>query len=170
MTSATIDLIDRVSRRLTDDDAVHARGAPATDDEIAAAEAALGCRFPPSYRAFLREVGGLSIPTHLGVVHHFVGLHHGGEPAKAVPGVVEQTLLARGEGRLAPHLVVVGMGAGYREWFCLDTARGDEGGEHPVRLFDARDNALDGDFYADFGTMVDEVLGFVEETLATPRD
>jgi len=172
VTNATIELIDRVSQRLTGGSDGHARGAPASEDEIAAAEDALGCRFPPSYRDFLRQVGGLSIPSHLGVVHHFVGLHatDGDAPTSGVPGVVEQTLTARSAGRLGSHLVVVGMGAGFREWFCLDTDRGDDDGEHPVRLFDARDNALDGEFYADFGTMVDEVLGFVEQTLATPLD
>jgi hypothetical protein len=39
-----------------------------------------------------------------------------------------------------------------------------------VRLFDARDNAIDQTFYANFGAMLQEVLGFVAENLARPCD
>lgn len=184
MTLRTSELIERVRRRYGD---APVRGVPATDDDIAAAEAILGCAFPPSYRAFLRQVGGLSLPPHLGVVHDIVGLHgDGGDAPVAAPasdhssaawpmplprgGVVEHTLAARRSHRLDDHLVVVGMGAGFREWFCLDVRRTDEAGECPVRLYDASDRALDGEFYSDFGRMVEEVLGFVEQQLEVPLD
>ena len=61
--------------------------------------------------------------------------------------------------------VVVGMGAEFQEWFCLDLNEASDDGEFPIVLFDARDNALDQKFYDSFGQMLDEVLGFVEQNL-----
>jgi hypothetical protein len=37
-------------------------------------------------------------------------------------------------------------------------------------LFDARDNALDQQFYDDFGQMLEEVMGFVADSLDQPLD
>ena len=163
MTERTFAILDRVDERYAD---LAQRGVPATDADIAAAEATLGCAFPPSYRRFLRQIGGLSLPEHLGVVQHFVGVGDG----PVLAGVVAQTLAARRAYQLSDDLVVVGMGAERREWFCLDTRRSAEDGECPVRLYDARDRALDGEFYADFGCMFDEVLGFVEAALDVEYD
>jgi len=68
------------------------------------------------------------------------------------------------------HLVVVGMGAEFQEWFCLDLSKPRANGEYPIVLFDARDNALDQQFYDDFGQMLNEVLGFVADSLEQPLD
>ena len=167
MISDTFELVDRVRQRLVAADKLCQLAKPASEADIAAAEETLGVTFPPSYRSFLREVGGLAIPPHLGVVHHFVGLSP--MPPDNL-SVVDHTLAARTERKLPPHLLVVGMGADFQEWFCLDVNRESEAGEYPVLLFDARDNALDQQFYPDFDQMLREVLGFVEETLATPMD
>ena len=162
MSPETIALIDRVTRRLTAADNACLIAGPANEAAISAAEEALGCEFPPSYRQFLRRYGAITIPTNLGLVHSFVGLDAKTEGYK---GVVERTLGARVENRLSSHLVVVGMGAEFQEWFCLDLDERNEDGEYPVVLFDARDNALDQKFYDSFGQMLDEVLGFVEQNL-----
>jgi hypothetical protein len=167
MTSDTFELFDRVRARLAAAEKPFQLSAPATEADIAAAEETLGITFPPSYRHFLRQIGGLAIPPHLGVVHHFVGLSAMPPDAK---GLVDHTLAARTERKFPPHLLVVGMGADFQEWFCLDVNRENEGGEYPVLLFDARDNAVDQQFYPDFGQMLREVLGFVEENLDTPMD
>ncbi len=37
-------------------------------------------------------------------------------------------------------------------------------------MFDARDNALDQQFYTDFGQMLEEVMGFVADSLEQPVD
>jgi hypothetical protein len=37
-------------------------------------------------------------------------------------------------------------------------------------MFDARDNALDQQFYEDFGQMLAEVMGFVADSLEQPLD
>ena len=162
MSPDTIALVERVTRRLSDAaDACEIAG-PASEAAIAAAEEQLGCAFPPSYRQFLRRYGAITIPTHLGLVHSFVGVAPGTEGYR---GVVERTLGARVENRLASHLVVVGMGAEFQEWFCLDLDDTNDEGEHPIVLFDARDNALDQKFYDSFGQMLDEVLAFVEQNL-----
>jgi hypothetical protein len=161
--SQTIDLIERVRRRLAEVDQRCVIAGPVPEALVAAAEDKLGCAFPPSYRAFLLRYGSLSLPSGLAVVHDFVGIDHG--KADGQRGVVERTLTARLENRLGNNLVVVGLGADQAEWFCLDSARPHGGGELPVLLFDARDNHTDQVFYDDFGAMLREVLTFVEDSL-----
>ena len=181
MKSNTIELVERVRRRLQELENRCEIAGPVPEAAISAAETALGCTFPPSYRSFLRTFGGIAIPPHLAVVHDFVGVANGQSHAHA-PGdggtngsaaatdVVRRTLQARAEGRLGDHLVVVGIGAQHQEWFCLDVSRPSSAGEYPVRMFDARDNALDQQFYEDFGQMLVEVMGFVADSLEQPLD
>lgn len=174
MTSDTIELVERVRRRLKEHENGCQIAGPVPEAAISAAEAALGCRFPPSYRSFLRTFGGIAIPPHLGVVHDFVGV--AAEPVDAAgptggaTDVVRRTLQARIERKLADHLVVVGLGAQHQEWFCLDVSKPSSTGEYPVVLFDAKDNALDQQFYEDFGQMLAEVMGFVADNLDQPLD
>lgn len=163
MRSDTIKLVEHVRRRLTEHDNPFTIAGPVSESEIVAAEDALGVTFPPSYRTFLLTFGGIAIPPHLGVVHEFVGVAPSND-------VVQRTLLARTERKLANHLVVIGMGAQFQEWFCLDVSRETSEGEYPVVLFDAKDNALDQQFYEDFGQMFEEVMGFVAESLDQPLD
>ncbi len=168
--STTIDLVEQVRRQLPGGDAYAcAIAGPVHEQAIVAAELALGCQFPPSYRAFLRLFGGLALPSHLGVVHSFAGVTGSASPS-TLTNVVTVTLRARDERRLATHLIVVGLGANSQEWFCLDPHQVSDDGEYPVRLFDARDNAIDQLFYASFGDMLSEVLGFVAANLDRPRD
>ena len=164
--SNTVELVENVRRRLQGHDQGCKIAGPVDDTAIDTAEDALGCSFPPSYRSFLRTFGGLAIPPHLGIVHDFVGLHVTGD----VEDVVRRTLRAREEKKLGTHLIVVGMGAQGREWFCLDSSRSNSAGEYPVVLFDARDNALDQQFYDDFDHMLREVMSFVVENLEQPLD
>jgi cell wall assembly regulator SMI1 len=167
MTSDTIELVERVRRRLTEHENRCQIAGPAPENAISAAEEALGVTFPPSYRHFLRTFGGIAIPPHLGVVHDFVGVQTTEEAAN---DVVHRTLEGRAHRKLGDHLVVVGMGAEYQEWFCLDASKPRANGEYPVLLFDARDNALDQQFYDDFGQMLQEVMGFVADSLDQPLD
>jgi hypothetical protein len=131
MTSGTIELVERIRHRLDEQEHPVRIVGPVPEAAISAAEEALGCTFPPSYRTFLRTFGGIALPTHLGVV---------------------------------------GLGAESQEWFCLDVSREDAKGEYPVLMYDARDNALDQQFYDDFGQMLEEVMGFVAEALDQPLD
>ena len=167
MTSDTIELVERVRQRLQRQENPVRIAGPVPEAAISAAEEALGCTFPPSYRTFLRTFGGIALPTHLGIVHDFVGVT---PTAEAAGDVVARTLQARVERQLGEHLVVVGMGAQYQEWFCLDVSKPHANGEYPVLLFDARDNALDQQFYDDFGQMLEEVMGFVADSLEQPLD
>jgi hypothetical protein len=172
MTSDTIELVERVRRSLgrrEHDNPCRITG-PAPDSAIAAAEEALGVTFPPSYREFLKTFGGIALPTHLGIVHDFVGVTSIDANVEKPDDVVGRTLRAREERRLAGHLVVVGMGADFQEWFCLDASKPRANGEYPILLFDARDNALDQQFYDDFGQMLHEVMGFVADSLEQPLD
>jgi hypothetical protein len=175
MTSDTIELVQRVRLRLEEQESPCEIAGPVPESAISAAEVALGCRFPPSYRSFLRTFGGIAIPPHLGIVHEFVGVANGHAAAAAldepsVRDVVRRTLQARAERRLGDHLVVVGIGAQHQEWFCLDVSKPSSAGEYPVLMYDARDNALDQKFYEDFGQMLQEVLGFVADHLEQPLD
>lgn len=166
MTNDTIELVERVRRRLREHENSCEIAGPAPEAAITAAEQALGVTFPPSYRTFLRTFGGIAIPAHLGIVHDFVGMRS----SDAAADVVKRTLDARLERKLSENLVVVGMGAQYQEWFCLDVSRTQPNGEAPVVMYDARDNALDQQFYDDFGQMLQEVMGFVADSLEQPLD
>ena len=166
MMSNTIELVERVRQRLDRQDTKVRIAGPVTEDAITAAETTLDCTFPPTYRSFLRTWGGIALPTHLGIVHDFVGVM----PGDSDGDVVQRTLRARTERKLPEHLVVVGMGAQYQEWFCLDISKQLPNGEYPVVMFDARDNAVDQQFYDDFGQMLDEVMGFVADSLDQPLD
>ncbi len=166
MTSDTIELVERVRQRLDHQDTKIRIAGPVTEDVITAAEETLDCAFPPSYRSFLRTWGGIALPTHLGIVHDFVGVM----PGDSDGDVVQRTLRARAERKLPENLVVVGMGAQYQEWFCLDISKQLPNGEYPVVMFDTRDNAVDQQFYDDFGQMLDEVMGFVADSLDQPLD
>jgi len=166
MTSDTIELVERVRQRLDRQEAKVRIAGPVSEDAITAAEETLDCAFPPSYRSFLRTWGGIALPTHLGIVHDFVGV----SPGDSDGDVVQRTLRAREERKLPEHLVVVGMGAQFQEWFCLDVSKTLPNGEYPVVMFDARDNAVDQQFYDDFGQMLDEVMGFVADSLDQPLD
>ena len=170
MTSGTIELVERIRHRLDDQEHAVRIAGPAPEAAISAAEEALGCTFPPSYRTFLRTFGGIALPTHLGIVHDFVGVAEPAGDGAAADDVVGRTLRAREERHLAEHLVVVGIGAESQEWFCLDVSRPLPNGEYPVLMFDARDNALDQQFYDDFGQMLEEVMGFVADSLDQPLD
>lgn len=174
MTTDTIELVERVRRRLKEHENPCRIAGPAPESAISAAEAALGCRFPPSYRTFLSTFGGIAIPPHLGVVHDFVGVApapvESSGAADDGTDVVRRTLQARAERKLADHLVVVGLGAQHQEWFCLDVSKPNSTGEYPVVMFDAKDNALDQQFYDDFGQMLAEVMGFVADNLDQPLD
>jgi len=163
MTSGTIELVERIRHRLGQQEYPVKITGPTTEAKITAAELALDCTFPPSYRNFLLTFGGIALPTHLGIVHDFVGVAEADD-------VVGRTLKGREERKLPEHLVVVGLGAQSQEWFCLDVNHPQANGEYPVVMFDARDNALDQQFYDDFGQMLDEVMGFVADSLDQPLD
>jgi hypothetical protein len=164
MTSATIELVERVRRRLSEHDNPCRIAGPVPESEISAAEIALGVTFPPSYRTFLLTFGGIAIPPHLGIVHDFVGVKPASQDVPTTD-VVQKTLTARAERKLNENLIVVGMGADSKEWFCLDVSRAAANGECPVLMYDARDNAVDQQFYDDFGQMLEEVMGFVADSL-----
>lgn len=175
MTTGTIELVERIRHRLNQQEHPIQIAGPAPESAIAAAETALGCTFPPSYRAFLRTFGGIALPPHLGIVHDFVGVSPSKASAPAetdviAEDVVGRTLKAREERGIPEHLLIVGLGAQFQEWFCLDVSQQRANGECPVRMYDARDNTLDQQFYDDFGQMLDQVMVFVADSLDQPLD
>jgi len=161
----SFDLIERARRRLKEHDLTCAIAGGVSDAAIDAAEEALACTFPPSYRAFLRGFGAVTLPPRVSTIHQLVGIDGPAESEGDDKGVVQRTLHARIENRLSKSLVIVGLGTESGEWFCLDIDRVRADGECPIMLFDARDNQLDQQFYDDFPSMVHEVLTFVLETI-----
>jgi hypothetical protein len=98
---------------------------PRPESLVASAEAALGLRFPPSYRQFLLELGAGDIGGFevYGVVNEEFG-------DARVPDAIALTLQARRSG-LDPRYILIGtLGDGSHD--CLDTAHPGAGGEVPV--------------------------------------
>lgn len=102
---------------------------PATPDQIAAAEAALGVRLPPSFRAFLR--------VHNGGGVYDTSLY--GVAAEDGFDLVRLNLRAR-EDEVPDHLVAFAATIS-GEVFCFDTSRGEDG-EAPVMVIDAEEGKL----------------------------
>jgi antitoxin YobK len=97
---------------------------PAPEDAIRGLEAAFGEPMPPSYRAFLSRFGGVSIldSSYSGIID--------GRIEEGRGWVWSDTLTAREECHLAPHLLVVRPDEdGFK---CLDFSRRTPDGECPV--------------------------------------
>ena len=112
---------------------------------IARAEAALGLRFPPSYRAFLAALG-------CGDIEGFevYGVIDSNFDASAVPNGIWLTLEERETG-LPNHLVIVS-DTGDGAYYALDTSRTDAAGECPV-VCEEIDGRVD-TVAEDFGTFL----------------
>lgn len=98
-------------------------GTGAGEPAIEAAENALGVRFPPGYRTFLRK---------LGVTHWPREIYGISETNSRYSNVVQNTLSERTEvePELPPHLVALSPD-GWGNHYCLDTSN-PAGGECPV--------------------------------------
>jgi hypothetical protein len=113
-------------------------GQPVADATIAAAENALGIRFPPSYREFVKRVGFCAIgPREL------YGITRSGLDATSVPSVIFATRSEREAGGLPPELLLIEESGG-GEMYVLDTRAANSDGEAPVKMWtpafhDARD-------------------------------
>jgi antitoxin YobK len=90
------------------------------------AEAALGLAFPPSYRAFVRELGAGDIGGE-----EFYGIVDEDFENSGIPDAIWLTLGERGSSNLPDSLILVGA-TGDGSYFALDTARTDAAGEAPV--------------------------------------
>jgi SMI1-KNR4 cell-wall len=111
------------------DDPQFWRSKPARDEEIRAAETALGVSFPPSYRAFLALYGGVSVVDSIisGIVDN----------APLDPGtgsVVYDTMSFRKEWRLPDYYVVIQPDD--HAPYCLDTRSKDAEGEMVVICYE----------------------------------
>jgi hypothetical protein len=98
---------------------------------VTAAENALGCRFPPTYRRFVLELGAGSFRT-TGIY----GVVDDNFDDAAVPNGIWYTLSVRDFG-LPSHLVLIS-DAGDGIDYALDTSQVDSGGESPVVVWTSR--------------------------------
>jgi hypothetical protein len=93
---------------------------------VSKAEAALGVKFPPSYRRFLLDMGCGDIN---GV--EVFGLINDNFEKSTLPNGIWLTLAERGTIGLSPAYVIVGDG-GDGTYYALDTRKADAAGENPV--------------------------------------
>ena len=107
-------------RELARSEDCEANPEPATAEEVSAAERALGCRFPDSYRWFQLELGDFA--------HGPLDIY---SVRGAGPPIVNINLDARRAGypRLPPHLIAFSDSGG-GDFYCFDASddAGDEGG------------------------------------------
>jgi antitoxin YobK len=92
------------------------------------AEAALGVRFPPSYRAFVRELGVGHIAGE-----EFYGITGDEFVDSSIPNGIWLTLREREDSGLPEHLVIV-YEDGEGDYYALDTSEGGNDGENAVVL------------------------------------
>ena len=88
----------------------------ARDEELVrAAEAALGVRFPPSYRRFLRELGAGSFGGQ-----EIYGVIHADFENSGIPDAVWNTFSLRNDGDIPPDLVAI-YATGDGEQLCVQS-------------------------------------------------
>lgn len=97
---------------------------PVSEQEVAAAEARLGVRFPPSYRSFLLTYGSGNFD-----VFEVYGL---GVPPIGIPNAVWYTEEHRSRSPGLPSHYVVVYSVGNGEVLCLATGEAGSDGECPV--------------------------------------
>jgi hypothetical protein len=126
---------------------------PREERLVAAAERALGVRFPPSYRSFVRALGAGSIRGR-----EFYGVIDDDWSAPGPPDAIGTTLAERSDNRLPEMLVIVGA-SGDGGWYVLDCAAPEQGGEVPVLIWspDAGGRVAD-DFGEFFAMLVEEAV------------
>ncbi|MEX6664257.1 SMI1/KNR4 family protein [Pseudomonas sp. W2-17] len=100
----------------------------ATDEVIAAFEAALGVEFPVSYKLFLKKFGAMSFAGDT-----YYGITKSGLEATAVPSVLFATKTARDRGDADSAMIVV-KASGYGPIFSIDTSQLSPSGEAVVVL------------------------------------
>jgi antitoxin YobK len=98
---------------------------PKPESLVARAEAALGLRFPPSYRQFLLDLGAGDIGGF-----EVYGLIHDDFEDARVPDAIALTLDARRSGLDRRYVLIGTLGDGSHD--CLDTGHPDASGEAPV--------------------------------------
>src|SRR5690606_4880150 len=128
---------------------------PRSEEEIAAAEAALGTSFPAAFRAYLRRWGTVSVS---GLSLQCLGIFNTQERGFAklpYPSVVSQTLGAWSRG--LPRRYVMIRNQDGTLYVCLDIERRRGDGECLVTMWDAVDSAVEQELELDFAEfMLDE--------------
>ncbi|MBU3759175.1 MAG: SMI1/KNR4 family protein [Candidatus Omnitrophica bacterium] len=101
---------------------------PKTEELVSQAEHALGLKFPPTYRAFLKKLGCGDVAGE-----EFYGIVDENFEESGIPDAVWFTLEERKRGGLAASLVIIAA-LGDGELLALDTAPAAQGGEGSVIL------------------------------------
>jgi antitoxin YobK len=96
------------------------------EEMVERAEATLGRAFPPSYRAFVRELGAGDVGGQ-----EFYGIVREDFERSGIPDAIWLTLRHRRSSNLPDSLILVGA-TGDGCYYALDTTRTDAAGEAPV--------------------------------------
>jgi len=102
---------------------------PATDSHIKSVATELNCKFPSTYRDFLRLTGGGGIESLW-----ISGIEADDVLSESFGSVYGDTILYREEWNLPPHLIIIQRDQDDNEPFCLDTSN-FKGDECPVVLY-----------------------------------
>ena len=102
---------------------------PRDEALVAAAEAALGLSFPPTYRRFVAELGAGDIAGQ-----EFYGVISDEFVNSSVPNGIWLTLKARGEWSLPESMIVVAFDGGV-DYFVIDTAKATGAQEPAVEIW-----------------------------------
>ena len=102
---------------------------PATDAEINEVESALNCKFPVSFREFLRLTGGGGLESLW-----ISGLEPNNPLSESFGSIYGDTTLYRNEWNLPPHLVIVQRDQDENEPFCINVSE-TKSNECPVVLY-----------------------------------
>lgn len=107
---------------------------PPTPEQIRAAEAALGLRFPPSFLSFLQLAGAYALP--------FWETYWVGDESLADREIVAANRAEREDSEvpLPPYLVAF-HNNGCGDHYCFDTTRPDLAGEYPIVFWDHESTA-----------------------------
>lgn len=110
---------------------------PRDESLVASAEEALGLRFPPTYRRFLRACGAGDMGAR-----EYYGVIDDNWSTPGPPDAIGTTLDEREQWDLPePFVIIAATGDG--SWYVLDTEQTDQHGENPVLIWTSNASSLD---------------------------
>ncbi|GIK53273.1 MAG: SMI1/KNR4 family protein [Planctomycetaceae bacterium] len=125
---------------------------PQSQGSVDRLESALGVRLPPSYREFIKTVGGISSATTT-----VSGIFAEDAIGEYAGGAYSDTMTLRAESGLPDNLLVIYPSDGSFAW-CLDLAQRDEVGETPVVLYECEQARITKKLFRSFAEFLQDFI------------